>query len=108
MVVDRFEIDRRRELEKDGDDALERRELAVRDCDAVAEPRRAQRFAIAQRLKYRRGFETGRGCCPLCKRLQNIVLAGGVCLNDNTVLREDIGQFHNGPKLAFRLLSASA
>ena len=94
LVVDRFEIDRRVQLHEHRHHALERGELAMRHGDAVAEPGRAQRFAIVQRFEDLGGRMSGQRRHSVGKPDENVVLVLDVRANKHGLLGEDVGQFH--------------
>jgi hypothetical protein len=51
VAVDGLEVDRLGEPHKDADDALESRDLAVRDGDALAKTGRAEALALKQQIE---------------------------------------------------------
>ena len=75
LVVERLEIDRLREPREQAEDAVEARELAVRDGDAAADAGRAELLALQKRIEdlaLRQAGELGR---LLRDRLDRLLLA---------------------------------
>jgi hypothetical protein len=89
--VDRLKVDRRREAGEIADDALQSRNLAMRDRRAAAEAGRADLLALAEagddRLRRKVDAAADRGA----ELLEQPLLVGGGQMLVNRVDRQDVG-----------------
>src|SRR6185369_11734883 len=82
------------QLHEDRQHALERRELAMRHSDAVAQAGRAQRLAVVESVEGVGGGLSGERCNLFGELEENVALARNVCTNKHRLLGKDVGQFH--------------